>query len=333
MPSIRRCELPQGALLGRYQREGAYADCYVTEIPRSVSHAEYVAAFYTTALFKVERRLLAWLIAKPSTDAQASALASGAVSSFAAWSVEARSANELLLTDFQGRTRSWLMAIPAASGRSQGTRLYFGSAVLPVVDASTGKGTQSLVFRLLLGFHKLYSRALLFSAKSRLARLRPAASSAPIAIRSVALLEAFKGLLVLLGGLGILALFHRNVHDAAVELIRHAHLNPASHYPTIFLDAASQINDSRLWLYALGAACYSSLRLVEAYGLWLSKAWAEWLAASSGAIYVPFEIVELVRTSSLLGLLILAVNLLIVLLMLQALRNRTRNKTETVRRR
>jgi len=331
MNAIRRCELPQGALLGKYQREGAYTDCYVTEIPRRVSHAEYVAAFYTTALFKVERRLLAWLIAKPSSDAQVSQLASGAVNSFAAWNVEARSVDELLLSDFQGRTRSWLMAIPVASGSSEGTRLYFGSAVLPVVDASTGNRTRGIASRMLLGFHKLYSRALLFSAKSRLARLRPAASSAPIAIRSVALLEAFKGLLVLLGGLGILALFHRNVHDAAVELIRHAHLNPASHYPTIFLDAASQISDSRLWLYALGAACYSSLRLAEAYGLWLSKAWAEWLAASSGAIYVPFEFVELVRTSSLLSLLILTVNLLVVVLMLQALRNRTRNTTDSGR--
>jgi hypothetical protein len=169
MPSIHRCELPQGALLSRYQREGTYADCYVAEIARRVSHAEYVEAFYTTTLFKVERLLLSWLVSKPSTDVQASQLAAGTLDTFAAWSVEARSENQLLMSDFQGRTRSWLMVI---SSSVEQTRLYFGSAVVPVVSAKSGTRTLGLGFRALLGFHKLYSQALLFAAESRLARMR-----------------------------------------------------------------------------------------------------------------------------------------------------------------
>src|SRR5450631_2809570 len=109
MPSIHRCELPQESLLRKYQHGGAYADCYVTEIARRVTHAEYIEAFYTTSLFKVERLLLAWLVSMPSTDLQATQLASGTLSSFAAWKVEDRTPNQLLMSDFQGRTRSWLM--------------------------------------------------------------------------------------------------------------------------------------------------------------------------------------------------------------------------------
>lgn len=172
MSSIQRCELPPGALLGKYQHAGAYADCYVTEVARRVSHAEYVEAFYTSALFKVERLLLSWLVAKPSTDVQASQLAAGTLDSFAAWSVEARSANQLLLSDFQGRTRSWLMVSPSETGDREDTHLYFGSAVVPVVRAASGVRSLGLGFRLLLGFHKLYSRTLLFAARSRLARMR-----------------------------------------------------------------------------------------------------------------------------------------------------------------
>ena len=97
MPSIHRCELPHGALLEKYQSRGAYADCYVAEITRHVSQAEYVQAFYTTPLFKVERRLLAWLISKPSTDAQAGQLACRTLDSFAAWSVEERCEAQLLM--------------------------------------------------------------------------------------------------------------------------------------------------------------------------------------------------------------------------------------------
>ena len=176
MPSIRPAELPSAALLRKYQLGDAYADCYVTEVSRPVSHAEYVEAFYTTALFKLERLLLGWFVAKPSTDAQAAELAAGARDSFAAWSVEGRQADQLLLTDFQGRTRSWLMVAPAAGPGGAGTRLYFGSAVVPRRGRS-GPARMGRAFHLLLGFHKLYSRALLRAAKARLARSRPAASS------------------------------------------------------------------------------------------------------------------------------------------------------------
>jgi hypothetical protein len=170
MSGVQACELPQGALLRKYLRSGTYADCYFAEIARPVAHAEYVAAFYTTAVFKVERLLLAWLVARPSTDAQADQLAGGTLDSFAAWRVEDRGADQLLMSDLGGRTRSWLMVAEVGSAAGSGTRLYFGSAVVPVVDAKSGQPTLGFAFRALLGFHKLYSRVLLRAARARLAR-------------------------------------------------------------------------------------------------------------------------------------------------------------------
>ena len=170
VPAIAKCELPQDALLRRYLGGGAYADCYVTEFARPVTQAEYVAAFYTTPLFKLERLILAWLVARPSTDAQARALAAGRLETFAAWTVEARADDQLLLSDFRGRTRSWLMLEEAWIDGEPGVRLYFGSAVVPVTDRKPREARPGLSFRALLGFHKLYSRALLQAAKSRLMR-------------------------------------------------------------------------------------------------------------------------------------------------------------------
>lgn len=168
MTSILASELPDNALLRAYLNGGAYADCYVTEVAKVISQAEYVEAFYTTAVFKLERLLLAWFVAHPSTDAQAAELASGKRSSFAAWSVEARAPDQLLLSDFQGRTRSWLMSVPASN--NQTTRLFFGSAVVPISNRPTGEARMGATFRALLGFHKLYSRVLLRAAVNRLAR-------------------------------------------------------------------------------------------------------------------------------------------------------------------
>jgi hypothetical protein len=171
MNSIQLCELPQTALLSKYQQQDAYTDCYSVVVPRSISHSEYIEAFYTTPLFKVERFILATLVSRPSTDIQAKQLAAGEVETFAAWNVEGKAENQLLLCDFLGRTRSWLMTAVGEQGNPASTRLYFGSAVVPERNAKTGQAKYGLGFHAMLGFHRLYSRALLRSAASRLARL------------------------------------------------------------------------------------------------------------------------------------------------------------------
>lgn len=161
--TVSACRVPEGSLLGAYLRSGGYADCYVLEVSRAVSHAEYVEAFYTTWLFKAERLILTWLISRPSSDREARELALGGRDSFAAWRLEGRREAELLVA--AGRTRSWLMASPG-----QGvTRLYLGTAVIPI---SSGKhsGRLGAGYETLLGFHKLYSRALLHAAGARLGR-------------------------------------------------------------------------------------------------------------------------------------------------------------------
>lgn len=166
MASIQPLPLPPEALLARYAQSGAYTDCYASDIAHAVTHAAYVEAFYTSPIFKPESRLLAWFARKPSTDAQAHALATGQRDDFAAWKVEGRSADQLLLCDFTGRTRSWLMVAPTATG----TRLYFGSAVVPLHDKATGRTRMGAGFAALLGFHRLYSRALLCAARRQLER-------------------------------------------------------------------------------------------------------------------------------------------------------------------
>ncbi|MGH8766517.1 MAG: hypothetical protein ACRET8_12450 [Burkholderiales bacterium] len=131
-----------------------------TDTALSASLAQYVEAFYTTAAFKLERTILKWVLSMPSTDAQAAALAAGTGDSFAAWRVERRAEDQLLLCPVDKRTRSWLMLAPMPTG----TRLYFGSAVVP----KAGGASLGATYRALLGFHRPYSKILLHAARSRL---------------------------------------------------------------------------------------------------------------------------------------------------------------------
>jgi hypothetical protein len=176
MNSVRATRLPDNSLLSNYggasgeDSPAHFTDCYAIEVAGHVSLAEFVTAFYTTRLFKLERLILHYLAHKPSSDANVRSLASSESDRFAAWTVESRSDNELLMCDFRGRTRSWFMV--GSPAREEGhpiTLLRFGSAVVGAGDTKSAP----LLFRLLIGFHKVYSRALLGSAARKLANSRP----------------------------------------------------------------------------------------------------------------------------------------------------------------
>lgn len=114
-------------------------------------------------------------------------------------------------------------------------------------------------------------------------------------------------------------------HGGRAWVVLNTHLNPASKYPQIFLDAATHLQDTSLLVLALGAACYSAVRFVEAYGLYRGAAWAEVLAALGGAIYVPFEVANLWRGATWLDVGSLVLNLAVVAVMIVSLLRRRRD--------
>src|SRR6187455_401724 len=159
---IKSSPAPDNALHEKYQRAGAYTDCFTTVLSGRVCHPEFVEAFYTSRVFKLERLILKWMVDKPSSDAEARELAAGVRDRFAAWTVEERATDQLLMCDYLGQTRSWLMVAANEQDGLPATRLHFGSVVTSV---------RRFPFNVLLGFHRLYSRILLNSAKARLAKL------------------------------------------------------------------------------------------------------------------------------------------------------------------
>ncbi|MGE0315719.1 MAG: hypothetical protein AB7P21_29250 [Lautropia sp.] len=175
---MRAVPLPAHVLLARYAGAGGFVDCHVLEVAARVTQAAFVEAFLTTPLFRLERLVLATFARRPSTDADAARLASDAGNAadagdggrFAIWTVEARTPAELLLRDAGGRTRTWLMSEPIGPRGDDGTRLFLGSAVLPSGVDAAGRPRMGAAFRLLLGAHRWYSRALLRAAAARATR-------------------------------------------------------------------------------------------------------------------------------------------------------------------
>jgi uncharacterized membrane protein (DUF2068 family) len=129
----------------------------------------------------------------------------------------------------------------------------------------------------------------------------------------IACFEAGKGVFVLLLGFGALSMLGHDVHHAAVQITHHLGLDHGHRYTSIFLKLLENVNDKTLQMLAIFAALYSTLRMVEAYGLWKEKSWAKWLAIISGGLYLPFEGMKLVEHFTWFKLTITAVNVMIVI--------------------
>jgi len=134
-------------------------------------------------------------------------------------------------------------------------------------------------------------------------------------VRTVATFEFTKGIVVVLAGLGVFSIRHKDIWGVAESFLEFFHVNPHHRYVGVFVELVYRISDIRLWKVAVIAAVYVILRFVEAYGLWYLRAWAEWMAIAGGAIYIPFELADFLRRPTWFRFLILTINVAIVLYM------------------
>lgn len=140
-------------------------------------------------------------------------------------------------------------------------------------------------------------------------------SKARGALLTIAVFEGVKGVAALAASLGLLSLAHRDVRRLANALIGHFHLDPEAHYPQLLIEAANWVASSNLNSVIGIAVCYAIIRFAEAYGLWRDRAWAEWLAALSGSLYLPIEIMHLMHYTTTMNACVLIANLAVVAFM------------------
>ena len=88
------------------------------------------------------------------------------------------------------------------------------------------------------------------------------------AIKVVAAIEALKGTISLVAAVAAWSFAHTNLQTLITALAEHLHLNPAAKYPHIFVLALDNLHNTRMMTLALGAAAYTVLRFIEAFGLY-----------------------------------------------------------------
>lgn len=137
--------------------------------------------------------------------------------------------------------------------------------------------------------------------------------------RLLVLIAAYKVVQALLFasvGVGALRLLHKDAGDVLAQVTTDLRFNPESRFVNFILDEAALLNDPLLRRIGLVAFSYAGVSLVEGIGLFLEKAWAEYLTLVITASFLPWEVFEVLRRLTWVRVALLLANTLVFIYLL-----------------
>jgi uncharacterized membrane protein (DUF2068 family) len=145
--------------------------------------------------------------------------------------------------------------------------------------------------------------------------------------RWLILIAAFKlsqALLFIAIGVGALRLVHKDVGDMLIRLAEHLRFNTEPRFVIFLLEKSTLVTDRMLKRIGEVVFIYAALDLIEGVGLYLEKAWAEYLTLAITASFLPWEIFEVLRKVTWIRSGLLTVNALVVFYLLKMVLERGR---------
>lgn len=128
----------------------------------------------------------------------------------------------------------------------------------------------------------------------------------------IAVYKSLQALLFIAIGIGARHMLHRDVADELAMLADHLRFNPESRFVNFVLDKASLLNDPLLRRIGAVAFSYAGVSLAEGIGLYLEKAWGEFLTLFITASFLPWEVFEVFHRNTWVRSSLLAINVLVL---------------------
>jgi uncharacterized membrane protein (DUF2068 family) len=142
----------------------------------------------------------------------------------------------------------------------------------------------------------------------------------------IAVFKFTEALFFILVGLGAHRLLHKDIADEIDIFARHLRFNPESRLVNFILDRASLVNDPLLRRIGFAAFGYSAVCIVEGLGLYLEKAWGEFLTLAITVAFLPWEVFEIYRRLTWLHVGLLIINVLVFIYLLKLVGEKTRQR-------
>jgi uncharacterized membrane protein (DUF2068 family) len=150
-------------------------------------------------------------------------------------------------------------------------------------------------------------------------------------LTAIGIFKLFKATLVIVVGLGVLRLVHRDLDDVVRSLVDRFHFDPNGERIQRLIARFTGLSPRKLRLMGLGSLLYGALYLTEGIGLILQKRWAEWMTVISTAGFIPLEAYEIVHHTTWQRILLLIINLAIVVYLIWQLRRQREQRARSPR--
>ncbi|HEV2327135.1 MAG TPA: DUF2127 domain-containing protein [Terracidiphilus sp.] len=147
--------------------------------------------------------------------------------------------------------------------------------------------------------------------------------------RWLVLIAIYKGLQALLFvaiGVGALHMLHRDIADDFATLADHLNFNPESRFVNFVLDKLSLIDDPLLKRIGAVALSYAGVSFAEGIGLYLEKAWGEYLTLAITISFLPWEIFEIAHRITWFRFSLLLINVLVLFYLAKVVTQQARER-------
>jgi uncharacterized membrane protein (DUF2068 family) len=145
----------------------------------------------------------------------------------------------------------------------------------------------------------------------------------------IAVYKFLYALLFIAVGVGAHRLLHKDLADEVDLFARYLRFNPESRLVSFVLDKASLVNDPLLRRIGFFAFSYAAVTLVEGIGLYLEKAWGEFLTLAITASFLPWELFEIYRHVTWIRIGLLAINILVFVYLVRVVIERARHRAKS----
>ncbi len=134
-------------------------------------------------------------------------------------------------------------------------------------------------------------------------------------IRIIAIDKLIKGACLLVVGVFILHMIRhdKNLNHTLQDFIDYLRIDPNNKYIHSLLEKTLGVNKRTLGLFYAGTLIYAGLYLIEGFGLFFDRAWAEWMTIIATALFLPLEIVEICKAVTFFRILVFVLNVLMVI--------------------
>ena len=146
----------------------------------------------------------------------------------------------------------------------------------------------------------------------------------------IAVYKLLQALFFIALGVGAMRLLHKDIGDILYRVASDLRFNPEGRFINFVLDRASLLNDPMLRRIGFGAFSYAAIGIAEGIGLYLEKAWGEYLTLMITASFLPLEIMEILHRHTMLRVGLLVANVLVLLYLLKVVWERQRSPRASI---